>query len=384
MASRRKTSVGHSSKRKLGLHSTEWECSAGGTNSGTDTRQPQVKLDIRMSGWHAAANRASSLRSAPVGVRRSPWWHQLVIYTSTECRSPVGYFTPCVTCDLTRTPQFERRVAQATIDASSTTRGSLRLKAFRIHARLGQFHNVLQLPVDPQFNRKAVKVVVQAHTSRVSSEVLNRLGKAAVASRRDRRPVKGDAQVIAHGLHLLMISAFQPGQNSVPGEVVDPTLKGLRNFNAEFRCLMKNWRAWIRGEDVGPELCAGKFLADVHHEIDGFASFFRTLPREAENDIERRNHSGFYAALGRLVDIAQDLEILVHQLHHCGRGGLDALADLVQPGAPQQGQLVDAETRGQISGGLNTPLESTARANQAFRNLQRPFEVDQKVIVRHP
>jgi len=39
-------------------------------------------------------------------------------------------------------------------------RGGFRLQSFRIDAGLGQFHNVFQLAIDPQLDRKAVEIVI--------------------------------------------------------------------------------------------------------------------------------------------------------------------------------------------------------------------------------
>ena len=94
---------------------------------------------------------------------------------------------------------------------SSTARRGLRLQPFGVHARLWQFHDVLQLAINPQFNRKTVEVVIQAHPGRVGSEMLNGFRKAAMACRRNGRAIESDTQVISHGLNALMILSLKPG-----------------------------------------------------------------------------------------------------------------------------------------------------------------------------
>src|SRR5215469_5115045 len=214
--------------------------------------------------------------------------------------------------------------------------------------------------------------------------MLNCPGKPAMTFYGDGSTVERDAQIIAHGLHSLMIRAFEPWQNGVAREIVCPTFEGFRYFDAQLCCLMKNRRTGIRGENVRPELRPRKLAADVHHEIDGLATLFRAFAGEAKNNVERGDHTRSNAALGGLIDVTEDLEILVHQLHHGGGGGFNSLTDLMKSGAAQQGQLVNAETGRQIRGGLDTPLETGARPDQPLGDLQRPVEVDQKIVIRHP
>src|SRR5580692_4440391 len=123
---------------------------------------------------------------------------------------------------------------------SNATQRGLRLESFCVHTRLREFHDILQLTVDPQFNRKAVEVVVQTHPSRISGEMLNRFREAAMAGSRDGLTIKGDTQIVPHGLNPLMIFAVEPRQNGVTREIVDPPLKGPGNFDAKFCRLVKN------------------------------------------------------------------------------------------------------------------------------------------------
>jgi hypothetical protein len=45
--------------------------------------------------------------------------------------------------------------------------------------------------------------------------------------------------------------------------------------------------------------------------------------------IERGDYTCLYATLRRLIDVAENLEILVRQLHHGGKGSFDTLTDLM-------------------------------------------------------
>src|SRR5579864_8520703 len=109
-----------------------------------------------------------------------------------------------------------------------------------------------------------------------------------------------------------MILAFEPRQNCVAREIIGPSFQGGWNFNAQLRRFMKNRRAGVWSENVGPELCPGEFLAYIHHEIDSLPPFLRALSGKSEDDVEGRNHTRLDAALSRLVDISEHLKILVH------------------------------------------------------------------------
>src|SRR4029077_6358582 len=126
------------------------------------------------------------------------------------------------------------------IRASGAARSRFRAHGLGIDAGLGQLHDVLQLTIQPEFNRKAVEIMVQPEARRISSEMLDSLGETAGAVGRDRRPVKRDPQVVAHGLHALVVLAVQPWQYGVSGEVFHPVFQRLRYVNAESRCLKKN------------------------------------------------------------------------------------------------------------------------------------------------
>src|ERR1700751_2325896 len=191
-----------------------------------------------------------------------------------------------------------------------------------------------------------------------------------VSSRGDRLAIKPNSQVVAHRLHALVILAFEPGENSVARKIVSPTFERGRHLDAQLRRFMENRRTGIRSENVGPELRSGEFLADVHHEVDGFASFLRAFSWKPEDDVERRDYSGPDAALRRLVNIFENLEILVHQLHHRRRSGFDPLADLLEPRTSQQSQLIDTETGRKIGSGLNSPIERSASPDQPPHDLQ--------------
>ena len=99
-----------------------------------------------------------------------------------------------------------------------STRCRLRLQPLRIDAGFGQFYDVLQLTIDPEFDRKAVEVVIQAYPGGISGEVLDCLGEPAMASLGNGFAVEGNAQVVAHSLNLLMVAAFEPGQNCIGGK----------------------------------------------------------------------------------------------------------------------------------------------------------------------
>ena len=104
---------------------------------------------------------------------------------------------------------------------------------------------------------------------------------------------------------------------------------------------MEDGRAWVRSKDVGPEFSAGETTANVHHEIDGLTPLLRAFSGIAKNYVERRDNIGLDAALGRLVNVSQDLEVLVHQLHHGGGRSLDPLTYLVQSRSFEQRQFLD-------------------------------------------
>ena len=53
--------------------------------------------------------------------------------------------------------------------------------------------------------------------------------------------------------------------------------------------------------------------------------------------------SGCEATCGAVVDRVEILKVLVHRLQDLGRPGVDSLADLVQPAAPQQLQILQRE-----------------------------------------
>src|SRR5438552_461617 len=99
---------------------------------------------------------------------------------------------------------------------------------------------------------------------------------------------------------------------------------------------MKDGRPRIGCEDISPELGPRKPAADVHHEVERLTPLLYTLARETKNNIERRDHFCLNAALNGLVNVAQILEAFVHELHHCGRGGFNALTDLMQAGAVKE------------------------------------------------
>src|SRR5215831_14261937 len=151
----------------------------------------------------------------------------------------------------------------------------------------------------------------------------------------DRSAIKSDAQVISHRLNSLVITTFEPWKDRVTGKIIHPALERSRNFDPQLRGLMENRRAGVGGENIRPEFRAGEFLADVHHKAYGLAALFWSFTGKPENNIERRNHPGLYAALGGLIDVAKNLKIFIHQLHHSRRGGFDSLADLMKPRATQ-------------------------------------------------
>src|ERR1700722_6950072 len=155
---------------------------------------------------------------------------------------------------------------ESAIGASGATRSRFRAHGLGIDAGLWQLYDVLQLTVQPEFNRKAVEIVIQPKARRISSEMLDSFGETAGTVGRDRRPVKRNPQVVAHGLHALVVLAVQPWQYGVSGEIFHPVLQRLGHVNAESRCLKKNGGAGIRSKDVSPELRSRKLLADVHHE----------------------------------------------------------------------------------------------------------------------
>src|SRR5438309_11177043 len=95
-----------------------------------------------------------------------------------------------------------------------------RLQSFRIHTRFWQFHNILQLTINPELNRKAVEIVIQTHPGRISREVLNHPGEPSMSSCGNRGSIERDAKVISHGLNSLVIATLEPGENRVTGEKV--------------------------------------------------------------------------------------------------------------------------------------------------------------------
>ena len=103
---------------------------------------------------------------------------------------------------------------------------------------------------------------------------------------RDRFAIKGDAEIVPHGLHALVICPFEPRQNRVAREVVGPALESDRRFDTQLRRLMENWRPGVWCENIRPELSAGKLAANIHHEVDGLAALLRTLTGKTKNNVE--------------------------------------------------------------------------------------------------
>jgi hypothetical protein len=52
-----------------------------------------------------------------------------------------------------------RAKKRCAVGGLSAVRRRLRLEPFRIHTRFGQFHNVLQLAIDPEFDWETVEIV---------------------------------------------------------------------------------------------------------------------------------------------------------------------------------------------------------------------------------
>src|ERR1700722_4485853 len=178
---------------------------------------------------------------------------------------------------------------ESAIGASGATRSRFRAHGLGIDAGLWQLYDVLQLTVQPEFNRKAVEIVIQPEARGISGEMLDSFGETAGTVGCDRRPVKRNPQVVAHGLHALMVLAVQPWQHGVSGEIFYPVLQGLRYVNAESRCLKENGGTGIRGKYVSPELRSRKFLADFSHEADSLPPLFVAFSGITKNDIEGRN-----------------------------------------------------------------------------------------------
>src|ERR1700678_1520004 len=110
--------------------------------------------------------------------------------------------------------------------------------------------------------------------------------EAARAVCRNRSPVKCNPQIVPHGLHALVVFAIKPGQHGVPWEIIHPLFERLRHIDTQCCSLTENGRARLRRKNGGPEFGSGKFLTNIHHEIDSLTPFLISLSRITENDME--------------------------------------------------------------------------------------------------
>src|SRR5580704_7534347 len=195
---------------------------------------------------------------------------------------------------------------------------------------------LFQLLIQPEFYGKAVSAMVQTPACGQRDAFLRQPGNGFARVRRDGNAVKGNAEVVAHYLQFLMIAAIQPGKLSVAGKDVDPTFQRIWRLDAEFRNLIHDGSARIRGKNIGPELSAGKTPAYVHHKADGLFSLFRAFSRKSENDVERWANPRRQASGRTFIDGWEVLKVLVHGLPDFPGPRFRALAYLVESTFVQQ------------------------------------------------
>jgi hypothetical protein len=103
-----------------------------------------------------------------------------------------------------------------------------------------------------------------------------------------------------------MIAAFERGQNGVPRKIICPDF----------------------GTSI-PNSAARNFRQISFMKLTVSRRYFGPSPGKTKNDVERGDYTCLYATLRRLIDVAENLEILVRQLHHGGKGSFDTLTDLM-------------------------------------------------------
>src|SRR5689334_20347503 len=86
--------------------------------------------------------------------------------------------------------------------------------------------------------------------------------------RADGDAMECHSQIVAHGLHLAVLRALEPGQRGVSREEIDPAFERFRYVDTEFEGALHDGRAWIRCEDVGPEFRAWIPPTDIEDQLD--------------------------------------------------------------------------------------------------------------------
>src|SRR5665213_1857639 len=190
----------------------------------------------------------------------------------------------------------------------------LRLQTMGVHFGLRRLQPLVHFVFQPQLQGKRIVVMIQTPAGWAANDSVHDTLAYILSADANWYAVKCDPQVLPHGLNFAMGSAFQPRKNGIAREKLRPAFERLRNLDTQLEGPVHDGGAWVRREDIGPELSARITAADVHDELDRFTPLLFAFAGISENHVERRTNARVRELLGRLMDGFQLLERFPHQL----------------------------------------------------------------------